>query len=71
VHCKGADYAPPHGKPIPERAVVEAYGGRVAFLPLVPGLSTSQLIQRIRLMEDSVALEDRFLSSPAAWKPDA
>jgi rfaE bifunctional protein nucleotidyltransferase chain/domain len=54
VHCKGADYAPPHGKPIPERAVVEAYGGRVAFLPLVPGLSTSQLIQRIRQLENSV-----------------
>jgi rfaE bifunctional protein nucleotidyltransferase chain/domain len=52
VHCKGADYAPPHGKPIPERAVVEAYGGRVAFLPLVPGLSTSQLIQRIRELEN-------------------
>ena len=56
VHCKGGDYAPPQGKPIPERAVVEAYGGRVAFLPLVPGLSTSQLIQRIRQMEDSVAI---------------
>jgi rfaE bifunctional protein nucleotidyltransferase chain/domain len=59
VHCKGADYAPPHGKPIPERAVVEAYGGRVAFLPLVPGLSTSQLIQRIRQLEDlAVAASD-------------
>src|SRR5262249_32123756 len=29
VHCKGADYAPPHGKPIPEAAAVAAYGGRV------------------------------------------
>jgi rfaE bifunctional protein nucleotidyltransferase chain/domain len=48
VHCKGEDYAPPHGKPIPERAVVEAYGGRVAFLPLVPGISTSELIMRIQ-----------------------
>jgi rfaE bifunctional protein nucleotidyltransferase chain/domain len=48
VHCKGADYAPPHGKPIPEAGVVQAYGGRVAFLPLVPGRSTSQLIERIR-----------------------
>ena len=55
VHCKGADYAPPHGKPIPERAVVEAYGGMVAFLPLVPGISTSQLIQRIRQLEDCAA----------------
>ena len=48
VHCKGADYAPPYGKPIPERALVEAYGGRVAFLPLVPGISTSELIRRIQ-----------------------
>jgi D-beta-D-heptose 7-phosphate kinase/D-beta-D-heptose 1-phosphate adenosyltransferase len=55
VHCKGADYAPPQGKPIPERAVVEAYGGRVAFLPLVSGLSTSHLIRRIRQLEECAA----------------
>jgi rfaE bifunctional protein nucleotidyltransferase chain/domain len=48
VHCKGADYAPPHGKPIPEAALVESYGGRVAFLPLADGLSTTELIRRIR-----------------------
>jgi rfaE bifunctional protein nucleotidyltransferase chain/domain len=53
VHCKGADYAPPQGKPIPERAVVEAYGGRVAFLPLVAGLSTSALVRRIRRVEEA------------------
>ena len=48
VHCKGADYAPPEGKPIPELVVVEAYGGRVAFLPLLEGLSTTELIRRLR-----------------------
>lgn len=48
VHCKGADYAPPIGKPIPEATLVESYGGRVAFLPLIDGLSTSELIRRIR-----------------------
>jgi rfaE bifunctional protein nucleotidyltransferase chain/domain len=48
VHCKGAEYAPPSGKPIPERALVEGYGGRVEFLPLEPGLSTSSLIDRLR-----------------------
>jgi rfaE bifunctional protein nucleotidyltransferase chain/domain len=48
VHCKGADYAPPHGKPIPEAAVVESYGGRIAFLPLLPGISTSDLVERIQ-----------------------
>ena len=47
IHCKGADYAPPNGKPIPEQAIVEAYGGRVVFLPLIPGISTSELIRRI------------------------
>ena len=47
VHCKGADYAPPHGKPVPEASIVESYGGRVAFLPLIPGQSTSSLIERI------------------------
>jgi rfaE bifunctional protein nucleotidyltransferase chain/domain len=48
VHCKGADYAPPHGKPVPEAKVVEAYGGRVEFLPLVPGVSTTDLVDLIR-----------------------
>src|SRR5437763_1270584 len=36
VHCKGAEYAPPHGRPLPERAVIEASGGRIEFLPLLP-----------------------------------
>jgi D-glycero-beta-D-manno-heptose 1-phosphate adenylyltransferase len=53
VHCKGADYAPPHGKPIPEAAAVAAYGGRVEFLPLVPGLSTTELIRRLRELADA------------------
>lgn len=48
VHCKGAEYAPPGGKPVPERAVVEAYGGRVEYLPILPGVSTTDLIARVR-----------------------
>lgn len=51
IHCKGDEYAPPHGKPVPERAVVEGYGGRVEYLPLVPGLSTSELLRRIAASE--------------------
>ena len=47
IHCKGADYAPPSGKPVPEAVIVQAYGGRLAFLPLVAGLSTSKTIDRI------------------------
>ena len=48
VHCKGADYGTPGRKPIPEARVVAAYGGRVELLPLVPGLSTTGLVERIR-----------------------
>lgn len=48
IHCKGAEYAPPHGRPVPERAIVEAYGGRIEYLPLVPGHSTSSLLHTIR-----------------------
>lgn len=48
IHCKGDEYAPPRGKPVPERALVEGYGGRIAYLPLLPGLSTSELLHRIR-----------------------
>jgi rfaE bifunctional protein nucleotidyltransferase chain/domain len=48
VHCKGGDYAPPHGKPVPEAKVVEAYGGRVVYLPLFASPSTSSLIERTR-----------------------
>lgn len=47
IHCKGADYAPPNGKPVPEQALVESYGGRVKFLPLVPEMSTTEQIKRI------------------------
>jgi len=48
VHCKGAEYAPPHGKPIPEMQTVLSYGGRIEFLPYSGGISTTELIRRIR-----------------------
>jgi bifunctional ADP-heptose synthase (sugar kinase/adenylyltransferase) len=48
IHCKGAEYAPPQGRPVPERAVVEGYGGRIEYLPLVPGVSTTDVLTRIR-----------------------
>jgi rfaE bifunctional protein nucleotidyltransferase chain/domain len=46
IHCKGADYADGR-KPVPERAIVEAYGGEIRFLPLHEGRSTTGLIERI------------------------
>jgi rfaE bifunctional protein nucleotidyltransferase chain/domain len=47
IHCKGADYAPPSTRPIPEAEVVRAYGGRVAFLTFTPGVSTTDIVRRI------------------------
>jgi bifunctional ADP-heptose synthase (sugar kinase/adenylyltransferase) len=49
IHCKGADYAPPHGKPLPEAELVESYGGTVRFIPLSPETSTTKITERIRL----------------------
>jgi phosphoheptose isomerase len=49
VHCKGADYAPPNGAPIPEAKLVESYGGRLAFLPLIPGVSSTAAIAAMNL----------------------
>ncbi len=46
IHCKGADYADGR-RPVPERAIVEGYGGEVRFLPLHEGRSTTGLIERI------------------------
>jgi rfaE bifunctional protein nucleotidyltransferase chain/domain len=46
IHCKGGDYAPPHGRPVPEAALVESYGGRVAYLTFSPGVSTTALARR-------------------------
>lgn len=47
VHVKGADYAPPHGKPIPEAELVRSWGGRVEFVPLVPGRSSTDTLARL------------------------
>lgn len=45
IYIKGGDYA---AKPLPERALVEAYGGRVILIDLVPERSTSALIRKIQ-----------------------
>jgi phosphoheptose isomerase len=44
VHVKGADYA---DKPIPERAIVESYGGRIELVPLVPGRSSTATLAKL------------------------
>lgn len=55
VHCKGEDYKPPHGKEIPEKSLVESYGGVVEFIPFVQGKSTSQIIQAISDLKEECA----------------
>ena len=45
VYVKGGDYA--QGKDLPEADDVAQYGGRVEILPLVPGRSTTGLIETI------------------------
>jgi len=46
IHCKGAEYAD-GARPFPERETVLGYGGRIRFLPLHPGRSSTELIDRI------------------------
>lgn len=47
VHCKGAEYSTAGGKPMPEAEVVRAYGGEVRFLPMLAGVSTTDLVGRM------------------------
>ena len=48
IYVKGGDYT---DKPLPERATVEAYGGRVELIEYLRGHSTTQLINRIRKLD--------------------
>ena len=43
VYAKGGDYTL---EPLPEARIVESYGGEVAFIPLVEGKSTTNIIAR-------------------------
>jgi rfaE bifunctional protein nucleotidyltransferase chain/domain len=44
VHTKGGDYL---AETLPETAAMQTWGGRVKIIPLVPGKSTTSLIQKI------------------------
>jgi D-beta-D-heptose 7-phosphate kinase/D-beta-D-heptose 1-phosphate adenosyltransferase len=48
VIVKGADYRPPLGDPMPEAEVVSSYGGKIHFVPLVKGLSTTTAAARLQ-----------------------
>lgn len=47
IYAKGGDYA---DKPLPERATVEGYGGRVQLIEYASGHSTTKLIDSISRM---------------------
>lgn len=49
IYVKGGDY---HHKPLPERPLVDSYGGRVELIDYLPDHSTSALIARIRALPD-------------------
>ena len=44
VHVNGAEY----GENCIEAPVIKAYGGRIHIVPLIPGLSTSQVVNKIQ-----------------------
>jgi D-beta-D-heptose 7-phosphate kinase/D-beta-D-heptose 1-phosphate adenosyltransferase len=56
IHTKGMEYAPPNGRPVPEAATVIANGGRIEYLPLIPGISTTELIRRIAVANAAGAI---------------
>jgi rfaE bifunctional protein nucleotidyltransferase chain/domain len=43
VYAKGGDYSK---ESLPETEIVESYGGRVVLVPLLPGRSTTSIIER-------------------------
>lgn len=47
IYVKGGDWGPGQRTP-PEAAVVLSYGGRVQFIPYLPGRSTSEIVAQIR-----------------------
>jgi len=49
VHCKGTDYT---AETVPEREVVLAYGGRIAICGDPKEHSTTDLLRRLRTMND-------------------
>lgn len=49
IYVKGGDYA---HKLLPERPIVEGYGGQVRLIDLLPGRSTSALIARIKSLPE-------------------
>lgn len=49
IYVKGGDY---HTRPLPERPMVESYGGQVVLIDLLPERSTTALIAKIRALPE-------------------
>jgi rfaE bifunctional protein nucleotidyltransferase chain/domain len=47
IYVKGGDY---HNKPLPERALVESYGGRVELIDYMPDHSTTNIIAKVQAL---------------------
>jgi len=45
IHVKGGDYA---GKEVPEKKLVESWGGQFRCLALVPGFSTTEILKKLK-----------------------
>ncbi|MCI6607961.1 MAG: D-glycero-beta-D-manno-heptose 1-phosphate adenylyltransferase, partial [Mitsuokella jalaludinii] len=48
VYVKGGDYTL---ETLPEAKIVQSYGGRVEFVQMVAGRSTTNVIEKIKNME--------------------
>lgn len=44
IHVKGSDYK---YKPMPEKDLVEKFGGKIVLINLVPNVSTTEIVNRI------------------------
>jgi rfaE bifunctional protein nucleotidyltransferase chain/domain len=65
VYLKAGDYS---AEKLSSKAIVESYGGRVELVPFVEGLSTTSVIEKIKLMLVSESGEQlRYEARPAVF----
>ncbi|MCS6984013.1 MAG: HAD-IIIA family hydrolase [Leptospiraceae bacterium] len=50
IHVKGGDYRP---QDLPEKEIVESFGGRVVILPFRQGYSTTRLVEKIKANKEA------------------
>lgn len=44
IHTKGGDYTP---ESLPEKSIIDSYGGQIRILPFISGKSSTSLIQKL------------------------